>query len=72
MTDPFLWIEVQIFDLAMLEEAGQANAIVCQVWLLAYHYDVVFAPIHVKFHDLFSGATLASWRKKEQEMVKVT
>lgn len=56
----------------MLEEAGQANAIVCQVWLLAYHYDVVFAPIHVKFHDLFSGATLASWRKKEQEMVKVT
>lgn len=49
VTYPIFWVQIQVLDLAMLEEAGQAHAVICEMRFLADDYDIVLSPFNVVF-----------------------
>lgn len=51
---PFLRIEIQILDPAMLKEGRQSNAIVGQVRLLTDHDDIILSAFGIEIHQFFS------------------
>lgn len=55
LTHPFSRIEVEVLDVAMLEEAGQADAVVGEMLLLADNYDVVLSSLDVVLDEFFAG-----------------
>lgn len=53
-TYPFSRVEVQVFDVAMLEKASQANAVVCEMRLFADNDNIVFSPLDIVFHEFLT------------------
>jgi hypothetical protein len=66
ITYPFLRIKIKILYLAMLEETGQSNAIICEMWLFSNNDDVVFSSFGVKLHEFLALYTV---RKNYIEVV---
>ena len=57
-TYPVSRIQVEIFHLAVLEEARQSNTIISQMRFLSDDHNVVFSSFGIHFQELFSASCL--------------
>lgn len=39
-TNPFLWVKIEILDLAVFEERRQSYTVVCNMWLFTDDQDI--------------------------------
>lgn len=56
-TYPFFGVQVETLHLPVLEERAKPDAVIRDVWLLAYDGDAVF-PLDIALHEFFSGGLL--------------
>jgi hypothetical protein len=61
-TYPFFGIQIQILNLSVLEEAREANPVVCHVSLLSKHRDIVFSRSGIVFEDFLTETRKSVFR----------
>lgn len=52
---PFLRVEVELGNLAVVEKRRQSHAVICEIWLFTQHRNVIFAFRSIVFQNLFSN-----------------